>query len=641
MRALFKHIYNLRLITFLYDVMLIPFAWYGAYWLRFNLEFIPPWAIEQLQSYFPYIICSQIITYKIFGTYRGVWKFSSIFDLVKVISSILLAGGLFVLVLFFINRLTNFPRSIIPNYFFLLTILMCGSRFFLRLFYDTHKLKSCKLKRTLLIGAGKAGEIFVRDVLKSSVKEFKPVAFIDDDYHKFGTEIRGIRVAGTTKDIQDVVKKYKVEHIIITMPSIEKSKLKDIIDMCLLTNLQISLIAQDNDSNFIKHNVYSRLRPIDLDDLLGREVVKIDDNLLSSTLCGKCILVSGAGGSIGSELCSQILRYKPSLLIAVDNSEYNLFNLEQELKNNIVFDNCNICYKLSDIKDELALTKIFKQHKPQIVFHAAAYKHVPLLQDQAIEASKNNILATKNLVLISMKENVDKFIMVSTDKAVNPTNIMGLTKRIAEMICQYYNTYNKTKFITVRFGNVLGSAGSIVPTFKKQLEKGGPLTVTHPDITRYFMTIYEASQLILQALTLGDGGELYVLDMGESIKIIDLAKMMIRLYGKIVDVDIKIKFTGLRPGEKLFEELSYENENLKPTTFEKILRANAPINRLEEFKLLLNKIESATTNYDEVKLYGILNTLLKEGVDIFLNKMQREEISKKANLLDEESLIFV
>lgn len=595
-----------RLTVLLHDIILIPVAWYGSYWLRFNLEIIPHDSLIQALLLAPYVFILQFLSYTIVGSYRSMWGFASTHDLTKICKAVLL-GGFLILFAFYLNgKLKELPRSILPLYLVLLGIGLSSSRFALRLFRDYLRKQTVnsEIPRVLIIGAGSAGEGLARDMLRTHTH--KPVAFIDDKTNKQGQEIHGVRIAGRAKDIPEVVKKYKVDSIIFAIPSASGSRMRRILRICDQVGLPVHTLPALN--QIISGQVsVDLLRKISLDDLLGRDPVSIEWEKINHELSGKTILVSGAGGSIGSEVCRQICKLKPSKLIAIDHCEYNLFNLEQELWH--AFPQLKLEACLINIRDHVAVNKIIKKSQPDTIFHAAAYKHVPMLQNQIREAVANNILGTEILARAAINNNVERFIMVSTDKAVNPENIMGATKRSAEIVCQALNKLKITKFITVRFGNVLGSAGSVVPTFKKQIEAGGPVTVTHPEITRYFMTIPEASQLILQATVLGDGGEIYVLDMGEPIKISALAELMIKMSGKNPGTDIKIKYTQLRPGEKLYEELFYDQEELKPTTHPKIMKARAQDNLISINKYI-QLLTSACEQYDIDKI----NTLLREIV---------------------------
>lgn len=597
-----------RLIVILHDILLIPIAWFGAYWLRFNLEQIPAESLSQALRILPYALALQTISYFIIGSYRSMWGFASLHDISKVIKTAILGGLLLLITLHFVNKLPGLPRSIVPLYIILLIAMLSASRFTLRVLRDFLKQQNVSnSQRVLIIGAGSAGESLVRDMLRTNT--YKPVALVDDKSNKQGQEIHGIRVVGRCSDIPNVVKKYKVELIIFAIPSASSLSVRNIMAICEKLQLPVHTLPALEQIAAGKITV-DLLRKISLEDLLGREPVQLDWTSINAALHNKSVLISGAGGSIGSEVCRQVSALAPRELIAVENSEFNLFTLEQELQ--AKFPNLVLHKYLVDIRDEVAINQILAIHKPDIIFHAAAYKHVPMLQTQIREAVANNILGTQILAQAAIKYLVKKFILVSTDKAVNPENIMGASKRAAEIICQSLNEQNVTQFTTVRFGNVLGSAGSVVPIFKQQIDNGGPVTVTHPEITRYFMTIPEAAQLILQAMTIGTGGEIFVLDMGEPIKIRALAEHMISLAGKRPGIDIEIKYTDLRPGEKLYEELFYDKEQLEPTHHVKILRAMPKKYVWAELLESLRQFQAACNTYDISKLNTLLKTLVPE-----------------------------
>lgn len=611
-----------------YDLALTPIAWLAAYWLRFNLETIPASTWLQIKHNILLVLLAQTTAFIATNLYRSMWRFASLHDLLKVIKSIFLGCSFILLTLFLARQTVELPRSIIPNYAILLSIFLCSGRVLARYLRETRERKK-KLnngKRVLIIGAGQAGESIVRDMLRSYSHNFLPVAFLDDKPGKQGQEIHGIRVVGKIEDIAQIVKKYNIEHIVLAMPSISTIRKRKIIKNCRKTGLAISTLPSLSD--LVTANVgISSLREISIEDLIGREAVEPDWDNIKTAITDKVILVTGGGGSIGSELCRQIAKLSPKLLIAIDNCEYNLFLLEQQLINR--FPELNFAGHLVDIKDQASLNFVFNKYQPEIVFHAAAYKHVPLLQNQVREGIFNNVLGTFYLVKTAVNYNVQKFIMVSTDKAVNPANYMGATKRIAEIICQYYNkNHQSTKFVTVRFGNVLGSAGSVVPIFRKQIENGGPITITHPKMTRFFMTIPEAASLILQSFVLGKGGEIFVLDMGEPVKIQYLAEQMITLSGRELGKDIEIEYTGLRPGEKLFEELFHESEILVATRHNKILLSESRDVSSIDLELILNTMESCCQKYN----IEVLLTLIKQLVPEL--KLTEEHFMK--TIVDEE-----
>ncbi|MBT6539765.1 MAG: polysaccharide biosynthesis protein [Francisellaceae bacterium] len=605
-----------RAIVFIHDILISPIAWLLAYWLRFNFETIPSWAHDQAISLLGYVLIAQIITVTANHTYRTIWRFTSLNELIRIAKASVWSVSILLAILFLTRNLNPIPRSIIPCYAIL---IMCGLSFtrVVRRYWQDRiinaKAITTKNKEpALIVGAGNAGEALARDLQKDLNSKFYPIGFIDDTHSKINREIHGVRVLGTVKQIPNLVRKYQAKQIIVAIPSATDAQMKAILDYCKMSGTSVSKLPKLID--LVSGKVTAdALKKVSLEELLGRETFNLDWGSIKSEIQNKTVLITGAGGSIGSEVCKQISKLSPQKIIAVDSCEYNLFRLEQTLAVN---NNVNLTLKLIDIKDTIAIKHTFTQYKPEIVFHAAAYKHVPMLQEQLREATCNNIIGTYNVAKTSLENDVEKFVLVSTDKAVAPNNIMGQTKRAAEILCQYFNQQNTTKFITVRFGNVLGSAGSVIPTFKEQIERGGPVTVTHPDTTRFFMTIPEASKLILQAFTLGTGGEIFVLDMGSPIKIQSLAEQMIVLSGKTLD-DIPIVFTGLRPGEKLNEDLFYHHEALLHTKHQQIHIATSKTSLPPKaiFEDLLIKLETACNNYDIPEIKKHLDFILIEHHD--------------------------
>lgn len=597
-----------RWAAFIHDLISIPIAWLGAYWLRFNLGSIPKDIFIDAMIMLPWVIGFQAIAFWWFGLYRGVWRFASIPDLTRIIKAIVVGSMMTLLGIFLVMRLQNLPRSVLPIYGMLLLMILGGSRFIYRWLKDKHDIVYSHQKRVLVVGAGKAGDGLVRDLSRNPQEGYVPVGFVDDRVGKIGREIHGLRILGNSENIPRLVKQHAIDVIMIALPSANSKEMRRIVNICEATEKPVRTLPSMNDLVSGKVNIKS-LRNIRIDDLLGRDPVSLDWAGIKKAIHKQIVLVSGGGGSIGSELCRQILRCEPKQLIIFDNSEYHLFLLEQELNNGS--QKTEIYYHLSDLCDGPAIWSLFKNYQPNIVFHAAAYKHVPMLENQIRQAARNNILGTYNIAEAAVISKVDKFVLVSTDKAVNPTNIMGATKRAAEMVCQHFNEKNVTKFITVRFGNVLGSRGSVVETFSKQLEQNKPITVTHPEVTRFFMTTQEACQLILQALSFGQAGELLVLDMGEPIKIRFMAEQMIRLAGKM-DEGQKIKYTGLRPGEKLFEELFHRKEELVTTQHAKILKANARTNNSKQFEQHINRMQQACAQCLDDEILSILKFMVPE-----------------------------
>jgi FlaA1/EpsC-like NDP-sugar epimerase len=557
------------MIARLFDVSMVPLAWFLAYALRFNFEGMPDESHKiAIESLFPLWIV-QVLAYRIVGLHRGIWRFASIPDLLRIFQAVSLGFGLFLLTAFLINRLEGIPRSITPLYALLLIFLLGGARLGVRWLKSAPFSLNVSDVRVLIVGAGRAAEGVIRELRRGSMLHHRPVAIVDDRHEKKGQELQGVRVLGTCDDIPQLVEQQSIEMIIIAIPSARGKVMRRLVDLCAKTACQVRILPGLSDVVAGRLSI-DALRTVSLEDLLGREQVMLDKQGIHQEIQKKVLLVSGGGGSIGSELCRQIASYCPQRLVIVEQSEYALFTIEQELKASCK--GVEILPILMNVCDKVGLRALFQSVKPEIVLHAAAYKHVPLLESQLRQALYNNVVGTYTLAAVAAESGVDKFLLVSSDKAVHPTNVMGATKRASELICSAFNQRCKTHFLTVRFGNVLDSAGSVIPTFRRQLESGGPLTVTHPEITRFFMTIPEAVQLILQALTIGKGGELFVLDMGDPIKIRFLAEQMIRLAGKKLGEDIDIQYIGLRPGEKLYEELFYSEETLMPTQHTKIFR---------------------------------------------------------------------
>jgi FlaA1/EpsC-like NDP-sugar epimerase len=559
-----------------------------------------------------------------FGLYRGVWRFASLPDLTRIIKAIATGTLLSLGLLFLMTGLQNIPRSVFPLYTLLMLFTLGGSRLIYRRLKDKRYFPHTG-HRVLIVGAGRAGESLVRDLLRDEKRSYTPVAFVDDDENNQGRELHRIRVVGTGNDIPEVVRRYAIDMILIALPSANASQMRRIVALCESTKKPVRTLPGMNDlvSGLVS---IKNLREISLEDLLGRDPVTLDWEGISSALAHKVVLVSGGGGSIGSELCRQIIKCNPRQLIILDNSEYNLFCIQQELSS--YAHTISIEYQLMDLCDDKAIPHLIGKVKPHIIFHAGAYKHVPLLEPQIRAAVKNNILGTYPIAKAAITHRVEKFVLVSTDKAVNPTNVMGATKRVAELVCQHFNAFEQTRFITVRFGNVLGSRGSVVETFKEQLEKGGPITVTHPEVMRYFMTIPEASQLILQALAIGEGGELFVLDMGEPIKIRYLAEQMISLAGKQKDRDIRIEYIGLRPGEKLYEELFHAREQLAITTHAKILKAHPRLVDHKRFEKNIIALQQAVDECNDLGVHRLLKECVPELTDLNLNaenQVQKEQ----------------
>ncbi|MCK5668282.1 MAG: polysaccharide biosynthesis protein, partial [Gammaproteobacteria bacterium] len=596
-------------------------AWQMAWWIRFNLEF--PFFNWQLSLYtLPIVLLVQGLAFWRFRLYKGLWRFASLPDLWNIFRAAIIGALSITLVLFISIRLEGIPRSILVLYPVLLIFLLGGPRLGYRFWKDhSFKLNSAAIgQKVLIVGAGSAGEMLVREMLREG--SYKPIGFIDDNPNIKNSELHGIPIIGTVDDISAVHQRYDIDNIVIAVPTATNEQMQKIVSHCESTGVSIQTLPKLQE--MISSQVaLDKLREVSIEDLLGREKIELDWGIIQQGITNKIVLVSGGGGSIGSELCRQIARLNPAGLIIYEHSEFNLYNIQMEMIK--AYPDVPLFAVLGNICDRDNVEQILKKHKPDILFHAAAYKHVPLLQNQLRIAAQNNIFGTKNLAELAIKYDCEKFVFISTDKAVNPANVLGASKRVAEMYCEWMNQRAATKFITVRFGNVLGSAGSVVPLFRKQIKSGGPVTVTDPEITRYFMTISEACQLILQSGAMGNGGEIFVLDMGKPVKISYLAEQMIKLSGRKPNEDIKIRYTGLRPGEKLYEELLIDGEGVRPTAHKKICVAGSV--RVDS-ELLNKQLEELYKNVRNMDLDGV-RQLLREIVPEYspAKNVQRHQIT--------------
>ncbi len=549
-----------------HDLVAIALAWLGAYWLRFNMGYVPHVFWRQGLRLLPVILVVQGLVFWSMGLYRGLWRFASVPDLLRIFKAIVAGTVASAFILFLGERLEFVPRSAFVLDGMLLTLLLGGPRFFYRFFKD-RGLYQASGKKALIAGAGRAGEMLVRDLLRDSGVGFRPVAFVDDNPRRIGQEIHGVPVVADCGQLPQVAARLEVDIVFIAVTEAKASHMRRLVELCERSGRPFRILP--GLQSLVDGQVTVReLREVRIEDLLGREPVLLYQDEIASGIGGKAVLVSGAGGSIGSELCRQIARLGPRRLILLEHSEFNLYNIELELRRD--YPHLALLPVLGDVRDAVLVDRVLGRERPDIIFHAAAYKHVPMLEGQGRAAVLNNVFGTETLAAAADRHGCGVFLLISTDKAVNPSNIMGATKRAAEILCQQMNGRSRTRFLTVRFGNVLGSAGSVIPLFKAQIASGGPVTVTHRDITRYFMTIPEACGLILQSSVIGKGGEIFVLDMGEPVRIGYLAEQLILLSGKRPGQDIEIVYSGLRPGEKLYEELFYADEALLATTHPKI-----------------------------------------------------------------------
>ncbi len=556
-------------LALFHDALAAGAAWYCAYLLRFNFDLPTNHQTVMLEVLW-LVVPIQIIAFVSFGLYKGTWRFASLLDLRRIFFAVTVAiFGILTLSLMFDNSL-NVPRSVLILDPILLVLMMGGSRFIYRIMKEYHffSYASKKGEPLIIIGAGVPAIALVKDLAKSS--RWWVAGLLDDDQLMHGREILGIKVQGNILSMVKVAARFNARHVIIALPFADNTQRRYILDLANRSGLHVLTVPSTEDLMSGRLNV-SQIRRVEVEDLLGRDAVNLDSTGLAEQIKGQSIFVSGAGGSIGSELCRQIIKFQPRELICLDISELGLYKLNEEFATK----DLKIVCVVGDVKNAKRLNQLFIKYQPQLVFHAAAYKHVPLMESGNVyEAISNNVLGTFTLANACNLASVDKFVLISTDKAVKPTNVMGATKNLAEMVCQGLQAENGTRFVSVRFGNVLGSSGSVIPKFREQIKIGGPVTVTHPDITRYFMSIPEASQLVMQAGMMGSGGEIFVLDMGEPVRIFDLAKDMIKLSGFSED-EIKIEFSGLRAGEKLYEELLADDEMTLPTTHGKLRIASA------------------------------------------------------------------
>ena len=581
-----KPLYKNFFVILAIDILLLTGSLYAAHLVRFDF-ILDDKTLQTFKKILPFILITKFVCFYFFDLYRGMWRYTSIADLINIIKASTIASLLIISFILFRTRFEGFARSVFVIDWCLTILFISAFRLSVRLYFERFgKDKFWKVvkqilsspfikkvsnrKRLLIIGAGDCAEKIFRELRDNARLKYNVVGFLDDNPVKLGKKIHGIPVLGCIKDIKAVARQARVDEMLIAISSASSKQMRTIVAHCKESNITFKTVPGMGE--LIDGRVtINAIREVTYKDLLGREAVVLDEEEIGSHIKGRRVMVTGAGGSIGSELCRQICRFRPELLVLYEIAESPLYEIELELKQS--FSYITVIPLLANIQNKHELEKAIKDYKPQIIFHAAAYKHVPMLELQPWKAVENNIVGSLNLMDAAKKFNVERFIFVSTDKAVRPTNVMGASKRVAEMLVQNHNglSASDTRFIIVRFGNVVGSVGSVLPLFKKQIAKGGPVTVTHPDVMRYFMTIPEASQLILEAAAIGKGGEILLLDMGVPIKIDDMARDLIRFSGFEPDEDIMIDYIGLRPGEKLYEELITEGEGIVPTKHEKIM----------------------------------------------------------------------
>lgn len=572
--------------------------------IRFD-GYITPHYMHQMVDALPIMVISYIVMLLSMHLYTRIWRYAGMREMVAVLIATTLGAGLFYTGMYVFDK--SLPRSIYLISWILSTGVIGISRMvlhYIAMRYGGKQSTDADMVNTLIIGAGDAGATIAREIERYHKRSRKVIGFIDDDESKFNRLMGGVRILGNRHDIPSIVKENKVKEIIIAMPSVTRNEIRNIMEICSPLKCKVNTLPGMyqllDDEVLVSH-----LHPVSIEDLLERDEVRLDMDIVEHYIRDKVVLVTGAGGSIGSEICRQIMRVGPKQLLLLGHGENSIYLINQELKN--IYKDGPIIPIIADIRDKQQLDQIFTQYNPQVVFHAAAHKHVPLMEIQPMAAVLNNIYGTRNVADVAGRHGVERFVMISTDKAVNPTSVMGATKRVAEKVIISMNDTYDTKYITVRFGNVLGSRGSVIPLFKKQIEAGGPVTVTDPEMTRYFMTIPEASQLVLQAGAMGKGGEVFLLDMGEPVKIIDLARNMIRLSGLEPDKDIHIKITGLRPGEKKYEELLTSEEGTNRTNHTKIFEA--PLDTVDR-DWLIDKIATFDSCETDMDVIGVLQDII-------------------------------
>jgi len=584
-----------RWIILCIDLLICFFSMVLAYLLRFNFARIPKVESDSFALVFPYVIASRFFSFYLSKTYMGIVRYTGAKDAARIFT-VLTLGTVFLcltnLCTWYSSRMFVIPFSILVIEYMSTTFIMLSSRFVFKALYFELKNPSRQKTNVIIFGAGEAGIITKRTLDRDGGMKYKVLAFIDDNPRKSGHKLEGITIHPFSR-LQELLRGNEVAQIIISVQRLPALRKQDIIELCLQYDTHVLHVPPV--SSWINGELsFNQIRSVKIEDLLERDPIRLDEDNIRSQLFQKTVLVTGAAGSIGSELVRQIARYNPGLLILLDQAESPLYEMEMELKDALSEGRFEVV--IGDIRNADRMNNLFRTFLPQVVFHAAAYKHVPMMENNPSESIFTNVLGTKVMADLAVQYGVEKFVMISTDKAVNPTNVMGASKRIAEIYAQALGRKSATKFITTRFGNVLGSNGSVIPRFRRQIEKGGPVTITHPDITRYFMTIPEACQLVLEAGAMGQGSEIFIFDMGKSVKIIDLAKKMIKLSGLTLDKDIQIEITGLRPGEKLYEELLNDKEKTVPTHHSQILVARV---KEYDFEIISNDISQLIHLFDK------------------------------------------
>lgn len=610
------------------DMGIVIFSLVISYLIRFNFS-IPRIEIDTFHYVFPVVIITRALLFFFFKTYSGIIRYTSTKDVQRILITIFSGSAFFALlnpVTFYFAEVYAVPYSIIIIEFLLTIFMMTSIRLMIKILYVEIMNPSKEKTNVIIFGAGESGVITKRTLDRDAGTKYKVVAFADDNQKKAGKKVEGVTIYHTEKDLERLLSENNVHHLIIAIQQIPPHRKQEIVELCLKYNTKVLTVPPV--SNWINGALsFKQIKKIKIEDLLEREPIQLDVASINRQLTGKTILITGAAGSIGSELVRQIIRFHPKKIILLDSAESPLHELEiemQELRMNKITESV-----IGDIRNNERMENVFRTFRPQIVYHAAAYKHVPMMENNPSEAILTNVMGTKVVATLANEFGTEKFVMISTDKAVNPTSIMGATKRIAEIYIQSFNKISKTKYITTRFGNVLGSSGSVIPRFNKQIEARQPITITHPDITRFFMTIPEACQLVLEAGSMGKGGEIFVFDMGKSVKITDLAKKMVQLSGLELGKDIQLVFTGLRPGEKLFEELLTTEENTLPTHHEKILIARVKEYDFEDVKRSVNELIELFDSQNNIAIVTKMKEMVPEYIS---NNSVYEELDGINNL---------
>lgn len=598
-------------MIFAIDVSVSICSTITAYFLRFNFD-IPDYELVSMYKVIPYVILIRALTFVIAGTYAEIMRYTSTQDIQRVFLAVLSGSLIFCLtnlVTFkFFDEFFLIPFSIVIIEFLATTFITIAYRFFIKVAYYEIKNTTKERRNILIYGAGEAGLIAKRTLERDAGSKYRVLGFIDDNIKKKGRKLEGVRICHISQ-LEDMLTDNEVDHTIISIQDLGHEKLNEITETCLKYNTKVLNVPPV--AKWINGELsFKQIKTVRIEDLLGRDSIKLDVNNVEEQIQGRVILVTGAAGSIGSELVRQISKFNPKKLIMLDQAESPLYDIEIEMAELNRAHHCEVV--IGDISNKVRLENVIKTYRPEVIFHAAAYKHVPMMEDNPSEALRTNVQGTRNLADLAVQYKVKRFVMISTDKAVNPTNVMGTSKRIAEMYTQGLNCQSETNFITTRFGNVLGSNGSVIPLFRRQIEAGGPITVTHPEVTRYFMTIPEATALVLEAGAMGKGGEIYIFDMGESVKIIDLAKKMVKLSRLQLGKDIQIIYTGLRPGEKLYEELLTKEENTMPTHHPQIMIAKVAKVDFEALNKKMNELISLFEQQDNQRIVKLMKEIVPE-----------------------------